>query len=337
MTAIVPEQFANLSQTTLSAAIADSVTTSISVNSASTFPSSAQYRILIDNELMLVTGGAGTTTWTVTRGVESTTAAPHASGSQVSHIVTAGGIGNFRSNNAVVDTYANEPAAGRAGALFIPSNSLYVQHDNGSSFDTFALLYGGMTVPVSSNFAWQNQGSATVSTTNGYTYFVAPGTGAAHVTGRNIAAPSTPYHAIFAWSWQVMSQTINDGDYRVGPYWTDGTGIVSVNHRLGASGGGSVMDISKWNTTTSFAAHYFYTAAFYPLPVIWCRIGDDGSGSSSARTVDFSVDGVNWQNAWSSSRTDFITPTKIGFQIAFNVAPSTTNVTVAWLHYSTTS
>lgn len=43
-------------------------------------------------ELMLVTAGAATTTWTVTRGVEGTTAASHAGGATVAHVLTAAGL-----------------------------------------------------------------------------------------------------------------------------------------------------------------------------------------------------------------------------------------------------
>jgi hypothetical protein len=62
--------------TTLAAAITASQTT-VTVASASGFPASGTFRVRIDDEDMTVTGGQGTTTWTVTRGVNSTTAASH--------------------------------------------------------------------------------------------------------------------------------------------------------------------------------------------------------------------------------------------------------------------
>jgi len=62
--------------TTLGAAITSSQT-SVTVASASGFPTSGNFRIRIDDEDMTVTGGQGSTTWTVTRGVNSTTAANH--------------------------------------------------------------------------------------------------------------------------------------------------------------------------------------------------------------------------------------------------------------------
>lgn len=61
-------------QTTLSASVTSSGQTSISVTSASGFPNSGNYVIQVLTEAMLVTGGQGTTTWTVTRGYNGSTA-----------------------------------------------------------------------------------------------------------------------------------------------------------------------------------------------------------------------------------------------------------------------
>jgi hypothetical protein len=68
--------------TTLSGTITAGAT-SLSVASAAEFPSADPFTILIDGEVMLVTAGQGTTTWTVTRGYGGTTAAAHTSGATV--------------------------------------------------------------------------------------------------------------------------------------------------------------------------------------------------------------------------------------------------------------
>ena len=74
--------------TTLSAAISTTGATSISVTSATGFPGSGNYNIQVDSEVMTVTAGQGTTTWTVTRGVNGSTAATHSSGA----VVTGGNV-----------------------------------------------------------------------------------------------------------------------------------------------------------------------------------------------------------------------------------------------------
>lgn len=88
------EQFANNAQTTLASAITAG-TSPISVASSAGFPGSAQFRIRIDDEILLVTAGAGTTSWAVSRGQESTSAAAHASGAAVTHVLTAGALQNL--------------------------------------------------------------------------------------------------------------------------------------------------------------------------------------------------------------------------------------------------
>jgi hypothetical protein len=61
--------------------------TTIRVDSASGFPTSGKFTVKIDNEDLVVTGGQGTTTWTVQRGQDSTSAATHLGGAGVIRIV----------------------------------------------------------------------------------------------------------------------------------------------------------------------------------------------------------------------------------------------------------
>ena len=68
--------------TTLNGSINNSVT-SITVASAAALPLEGEYRILIESELMAVTGGQGTTSLTVTRGVDGTSGASHADAKSV--------------------------------------------------------------------------------------------------------------------------------------------------------------------------------------------------------------------------------------------------------------
>ncbi|MGA3057576.1 MAG: Tad domain-containing protein [Candidatus Limnocylindrales bacterium] len=61
--------------------------TKIYVSSAAGFPTSGSYTVMIDTEHMVVTAGFGTTTWTVTRHADSTTANTHNGGATVSSVV----------------------------------------------------------------------------------------------------------------------------------------------------------------------------------------------------------------------------------------------------------
>lgn len=118
-----PELFANGATTILSAAITTGSQTSISVVSATGFPAgpTGQFRILIDTEIMLVTGGLGTTTWTVQRAVEpfAGVQAPntHANAATVTCVCTAAALANA----AISGSWKN--AIGRLGESTLTANS----------------------------------------------------------------------------------------------------------------------------------------------------------------------------------------------------------------------
>ena len=88
------EQFANNPSTTLGAAITSTTATSITVASATGFPSSGNFRILIDTEIMEVTAVGGTT-WTVSRADGGSTAATHLNAAAVTGILTAEALNNL--------------------------------------------------------------------------------------------------------------------------------------------------------------------------------------------------------------------------------------------------
>lgn len=75
--------------TSLAAAITTTGQSSITVTDYLGFPASGEFSILIDAEVLRVTAGNGTTTWTVTRGYGGTTAATHLISATVAHVPDA--------------------------------------------------------------------------------------------------------------------------------------------------------------------------------------------------------------------------------------------------------
>lgn len=84
------EQIANSAQSTLAAGITNSQSTLV-VQSAAGFPTLGNFRLQVDAEIMLVTA-VSSTTFTITRAVEGTSAASHLAGSFATLIVTAASI-----------------------------------------------------------------------------------------------------------------------------------------------------------------------------------------------------------------------------------------------------
>ena len=115
------ELFGNNASTTLNGSITSGAT-SLIVTSATNFPTSGNFRILVDSginlEYMLVTAVSGTT-FTVTRGIEGTTGVAHNSLVQVVHVITAGGLSNLlASPPRLLALDSNDLLAWRMGEAF---------------------------------------------------------------------------------------------------------------------------------------------------------------------------------------------------------------------------
>jgi hypothetical protein len=115
--------------TTLAGAITSSATT-ITVNSASGFPTTS-FTIRIDDEYMNVTAGFGTTTWTVTRGVNNSTAAAHAVSQSVDWSTPPSGLLAW---NATTKTLTI------SGTVFI-DGSAKVSNGSVNSYNGYGTLY----------------------------------------------------------------------------------------------------------------------------------------------------------------------------------------------------
>jgi Tfp pilus assembly protein PilV len=70
--------------TTVAGAGLTAASTSLTVASAANFPATAEFRVKIDSEILLVkAGGSSTTSWTVSRGLDGTVASSHNVGAAV--------------------------------------------------------------------------------------------------------------------------------------------------------------------------------------------------------------------------------------------------------------
>lgn len=173
------EQFANNATSTLNGTITN-VQTTLVVASATLFPSVGTFRIIIDSEIMLVTGVSGTT-FTVTRGVENTVQTTHNNGATVTQILTSGALQQFENDilnvSATANTYANRPSPGTSGRIYSPTNHFLSYIDTGAAWQAYGPIYA-ITPPPAANdpgWTWVNQSGATVSQSNDSLYFTLPG------------------------------------------------------------------------------------------------------------------------------------------------------------------
>lgn len=129
-------QYSNNASTTLAGAVTAGAT-SISVASAAGFPTQGKFTIVVDSEIMLVTGVAGTT-WTVTRGHEGTAAVSHLIAAAVTHVLTRdsflnsiwydvrayGATGDGATDDAAAIQLALNAAAG--ASVFFPAGTYLI-------------------------------------------------------------------------------------------------------------------------------------------------------------------------------------------------------------------
>ena len=200
------ERFSNGGLSSLDAAI-DNDDLALTVKSAVGFPTGGNFRIIIDNEIMLVTDVQGKT-FTVTRAQEGTNAASHDADAAVFHVLTAGALAQRDIEQFATGAIASRDAAGQAGRLYLPTEGL-VSQDSGLAWDM--MPYHRFTPPASGDFTWVNQGSATVADTKGMMVLTTPSV----ASGESLrclvkSAPATPYEITVAMLAQSPGYSTNN-------------------------------------------------------------------------------------------------------------------------------
>lgn len=234
----------------------------------------------------------------------------------------------FMPTPAQVQNYLYNPtntvanlAAYMAGRVLFPSNGFSLYRDTGSALAPWGPAFP-FTPPVDGDFAWVNQGSATVSTTNGGIYLSCVSNGGSQNSRiRKKAAPSTPYTITAAFLLQFSFSGYASGGlcFRQS---SDGK-VVIMHADLNAAGAGTtVLLIRNFDSPSSVSS----TPSSPNVPllgsVIWQRIADNGTN----RIMSVSADGQNWIDVYTVGRTTFMTADEVGF--AINPFSSDTGLTL---------
>lgn len=214
---------------------------------------------------------------------------------------TGAGGGNTTSTGAE----ASIPAAGTAGNLYLPNDGFWLQRDTGAAWVPWGPLFP-LTDPALVSLSWLNQNSTTVTTTNGGLYLRKPGTAAHNVT-LYYKAVTPPYTLTVA---LLMARFANNSAGLA--FYQSGTGEIA-SFAIGFAG--YQWSSSKWNSTTSFNAHYQQiTSSEYSTGgtgIVWLRIADDNAN----RICSLSVDGQNFEAIHTVARTDFLTADSVGLYL----------------------
>lgn len=292
------ERFANNASTTLNGSINNSTTTVI-VSSAVGFPTSGNFRILVDSELMIVIAVSGNT-FTVTRSAEGTGAASHTSGVNVTHIITAGGLNQYLSEHG-----------GSPG--YLPSS-----------------------VPVlnlvSSDFTQINATHYTIVDSTGEISV----RGAVHTAGSNYdivlfhRPMTTTVQVAFTLSGPTSGSSTNFA-FGIGLFHTGQTKFESFHIAINGNQSGPLGAMKRWTDTATFDTVLLNNVSVTPSDLMWLQLHDDGTDF----VYSFSNNGLDWIEVWRHVKSQYFsaTPDRVLF-MASNFGNVDREMVANVLHWS---
>ena len=223
----------------------------------------------------------------------------------------------FSTASSIISTaaYASRPAAGTAGAVFLPSDGFTVERDNGSNWIPWGPVYPLTQPAAAATFTWVNQGSATLADSkSGLLMTTPPSNVSDNLRIAKKTLPAAPYTITIAF----LPTAPGVNTYLFGLVLRNsGTGKL-VTFTFSHAGGGYKYEAGKWDSPTVYNSNYASWNAATTGP-IWLRIADDNTN----RIYSISNDGQNFIQLYSVGRTDFTTPDEYGiFLNAFNATYS---------------
>lgn len=240
--------------------------------------------------------------------------------------------GDRSGNGAKVATVTGTLTTGKQLEFDASGNVKASSTDIGSISGGSSLPWVTYTAPVDGDFAWINQGGASIATRTSPTRLVltAPADGSNNLRLRKKSAPATPY-TLTAWLYPSLAVVGGSNDPNCGiAFRESGSGklhLLSVtwNSASGQLRLASVYNNSptSWNSTP--VAVEAWPAAF--TSGVGLRIADDGVD----RILSVTFNGEDWQVLHQVTRTTFLTADEIGFFVdAQNATHGSKVVLVSW-------
>lgn len=274
------EQHQNLSYTLLDGGCDDN-DTSIAVDDGTVFPSSGNFRLICEQEIMICTARSGNTL-TVVRGQEGTTPEAHADDAEISLIYTAGSLSRIM-----------QDFSGEWGYSSNLPNGVYNDAGTGRL--------------VSTDFTWVNQGGASRSDgSRGNIYLRIPSDGAA----TNLRMLSlTPGVSTFAYVASIKQFGAGDGNFTcfsgLGLRENATSKVMTIGHFGSSNSYNWGAHLAKWTNSTTVTGGSFTKS----LP--FCFVGDRlylrVALTATHVVFSYSLDGFEWVQIHSETITTHFT------------------------------
>lgn len=314
------ETYSNNAKSSLLSGITSGATSlTLASGGGAAFPSSGNFRIIIDAEIILVGVRSTDTLSSLTRGIEGTTAAAHSAGAPVAHVMTAGSLDQIRLelSNSGVDA---SKAANKAGNLYFPTDGVQIYRDTGAAMNPWGPLYP-FTPIVDGDFTDLN--APTKSTASGVVTLSTAASATINIRGRKKAAPSTPYTITTAFVLRALLQAYHAAGLFVRDSATGKLVVWMVLTNTNAGQGKLNIISQDYTNETTFLADNVMKDFHMLGPIVFLRYTDDGTN----RKLSYSFDNLDFEEVLSEARTTFITANEVGFMVYINdnTAPTRAN------------
>lgn len=211
------------------------------------------------------------------------------------------------SGGSTTGTYATNPGTCTDGALRFPSDSFYLLRCASNAWIPWGPFFP-MTQPVSGDFAWINQGGASVDTTYGGIFLNAPAGAGNNLRIRKKTAPATPYTIKIAFIPLYPDKAATSD---CGFIWRQSSDGKLINFSYAVGGSDTAITSADWTSATVYSAGNFDRLRGYAISnsPLWLWAEDNGVN----RITKFSTDGQHWYQTSSEGRTTFMTADEVGF------------------------
>lgn len=292
------ERWTNSGSTTL-AAEATSGSGTISVTSATPFPTTGYFRLLLSGTEEVLVKSISGTTFTLNANLSST----HSNGATVELVASSSGLDQ-----------AFKEAFGFPGSD-VPFNR----------------ILSGATTKVAADFTWLNQGTATCTDADdGGLNMTLPSEANHQIRGKYITAPATPW-TLTAFCQLGPGMAIGASGTYMGVFCREASSSKLYFLPLAVGTSAAARTIGLWRMTneTTFSANVD-TGYDNIVGGIWMRLTDDGTDIKAS----YSTDGVNYLELFTDGRASFFTsgPDQVGFG-----GSSGSGAAGAYLHFKTWS
>lgn len=325
------EQFVNDASTTLAVAVIISDTT-ITVTSVIGFPATTPFRVMIDDEVMMVTNILGNV-FTVTRGIEGAEITIHDISATVSQVFTDGAFYGFSECRFGTGSRASLPTPELNARLYLTQfPGWYIFREDGIAWRAWGPIFqlyedfdieddNWTLINVNDNV---NPDTGMTDLFGDFNFIVQPNVG----VGENIRLitelvsaeiPITPPFIVVS-AFTPLLAPVNQTC--CGIIFRDSATEKFIIFRVmyddtSVTKRDLVMSLDKYDDPNTFNSNYkTLSAGTLTSTMVWFRMEDDGVNLS----WKFSNDGVNFALFDTQSRTNFLAsgPDEIGFGIGTN-------------------